>query len=759
MQKFPKDIAKENSVAAGGFLSNVVENDLDSLETVKTTEENPMSDSGLSEEAIRERIALDAINSYVKDKYYSASAARSNTENSWLASFYDWRGLYTPDEQAKIAARRERNPGAAAVFIKVAKTKSEAAYSQILDILFSGSKFPISVEATPVPEGIEDIVHVKGVNSPEVMAANGGQEADVNVGWDGDGQDIPPGATQQSLLDGALSRFKTLLSGRKVEPGPSDDKATEVQLHPADLAAEALEKVLQDQLMEDKAEFALRKAMQEMCILGTGIIKGPFNKFEVQHKYEQPDGRGGEIKYKPYTKEVPKFSWVSCWNFYPDPDATNLLDASFVVERHPMTAAQLRDLRNFPYFDENALANILRRPPTHMQNEWESQLKDSSTPAESSKYEVLEYWGWVDADLLRQIGSDKIDFEDNDVILGQVQMNVWICENEVLRLVVNPYTPQRLPYYMAPYEEHPYQIWGIGIPENMRDTTRLMNGHMRMAIDNLKLAGNVIFEVNENQLAPGQDMTIYDGKIFRKQGGAPGQSIYGIRIPDVSQSHLAMFDKSRQLTDESTGLPSYSYGQTGILSTGRTAAGISMLMGAASGAIKNVIRNVDHYMLAPLGESLFQWNMQFNHENLEIRGDVSIIASGTKSLMQKEVFTQRIMTFLQVTAQPDIRPWVNVGYFIKELAKGFDLDPDKAVNDLDIVKLYQEMLAQQGGMNGQANGQGNAAANQTGVPAGMGGPNGLPPGATGQGVSGGGIGVGAPATPGESSFSGRPQAA
>ena len=43
-----------------------------------------------------------------------------------------------------------------------------------------------------------------------------------------------------------------------------------------------------------------------------------------------------------------------------------------------------------------------------------------------------------------------------------------------------------------------------------------------------------------------------------------------------------MFDRFRQLADEATGIPSYSHGATGVQSTTRTAAGMSMLMGAAA---------------------------------------------------------------------------------------------------------------------------------------------------------------------------------
>jgi hypothetical protein len=73
-----------------------------------------------------------------------------------------------------------------------------------------------------------------------------------------------------------------------------------------------------------------------------------------------------------------------------------------------------------------------------------------------------------------------------------------------------------------------------------------------------------------------------------------------------------MYQISRQLADEETGLPSIMHGQTGVAGTGRTASGLSMLLGGASLSLKTVIKNIDDQLLKPLGEAYFQWNMQFN---------------------------------------------------------------------------------------------------------------------------------------------------
>ena len=124
-------------------------------------------------------------------------------------------------------------------------------------------------------------------------------------------------------------------------------------------------------------------------------------------------------------------------------------------------------------------------------------------------------------------------------------------------------------------------------------------------------------------------MKIFPGKIFRRQSGQPGTSINAIKFPNSTQENMMMFDRFRQLADEATGIPSYSHGATGIQSTTRTAAGMSMLMGAAALSIKTVIKNIDDYLLKPLGESLFHWNMQFNADIPIIKGDLEIKARGT----------------------------------------------------------------------------------------------------------------------------------
>ena len=443
--------------------------------------------------------------------------------------------------------------------------------------------------------------------------------------------------------------------------------------------------------------------------------------------------------YDPIIKTVPQVSHVSVWNFYPDPDANNMDEAQYVIERHKMSRTQLRNLKKRPYFRSQGIDAAIEQGENYDKKYWEDDLQDYQVDSGVDRFEVLEYWGVMD---MKTIEEHDIEIPEELESADELQVNIWICNDRVIRSVLNPFKPVRLPYYAVPYEHNPYSIFGIGLAENMDDTQTLMNGFMRMAVDNAVLSGNLIFEVDETNLVPGQDMQLYPGKVFRRQGGAPGQALFGTKYPNVSGENLQLFDKARQLADESTGLPSFSHGQTGVTGVGRTSSGISMLMNAAAGGIKTVIKNIDDYMLGPMGKNFFHFNMQFDFDK-SIRGDLEVKARGTESLMANEVRSQRLMQFLQVGANPNLAPWMKSQYIIREIAKSMELDPDKVTNNIEEAQEQAMIMQKQ-----QAEAQAQAGPAQ-----------GAPQPSDPTGAGNGNIGIGQVPTPDEQGFSGNePQA-
>jgi len=612
---------------------------------------------------------VDSIIPFVIDRYKRSEDYRYQDEQRWLKAYKNYRGLYSSDVQFTEAEKSR-------VFIKVTKTKTLAAYGQIVDVLFANQKFPLSVEPTELPEGVVGDVSFDP-NEPDQV-----REMQSPYGYAGDGNDLPPGATEISLLDklGSLeNKLEPVQDKLKEGVGTTPSAVT---FSPAMVAAKHMQKKIHDQLEESGASKHLRSSAFEMSLFGTGIMKGPF---ALDKEYPNWNDEG---TYDPKFKTVPQINYVSVWNFYPDPDANNIDEAQYVVERHKMSRSQLRALKKRPYFRDTVIDEVINIGENYNKMYWEDDLSDYAPEHGVDRFEVLEYWGMVDTALIEEHGVEiPPELQEFD----ELQANIWICNGKLLRMVLNPFKPAKIPYMAAPYELNPYSFFGVGIAENMDDTQTLMNGFMRMAVDNAVLSGNLIVEVDETNLVPGQDLSLYPGKIFRRQGGAPGQAIFGTKFPNVSSENMMLFDKARVLADESTGFPSFAHGQTGVQGVGRTASGISMLMGAASGSIKTVIKNVDDYLLRPLGEGFFRFNMQFDFDP-KIKGDLEVRARGTESLMANEVRSQRLMQFLSIASSPALAPFAKFQYIIREIAKSMELDPDKVTNNMDEAALQAEIM-------------------------------------------------------------------
>ena len=672
-----------------------------------------------TENSTQDDASTNNIISYVMERYRKSEDVRRQDEIRWLRAYRNYRGLYGPDVQFTEAEKSR-------VFIKVTKTKTLAAYGQIVDVLFANNRFPLTVDPTELPDGVVDSVHFDP-QEPEQLRQSNMDELVSPYGYRNDGREIPKGATAKTLREsiGALAEKLRDISGVKEGPGTTPSAVT---FEPAMIAAKKMQKKIQDQLEESNASKHLRSTAFEMALFGTGVMKGPF---AVDKEYPNWNDDG---EYSPLFKTVPQVSHVSVWNFYPDPDASNMDEAQYVIERHKMSRSQLRALKKRPYFRSSVIDDAISFGENYIKKYWEEDLADYAPDQGIDRFEVLEYWGMVDVQMLIEYGVDiPRELEEID----ELQANVWICNNKLLRMVLNPFKPARIPFMAAPYELNPYSFFGVGIAENMDDTQTLMNGFMRMAVDNAVLSGNLLIEVDETNLVPGQDLSVYPGKVFRRQGGAPGQAIFGTKFPNVAQENLQLFDKARVLADESTGFPSFAHGQTGVMGVGRTASGISMLMGAASGTIKTVIKNVDDYLLRPLGEGLFRFNMQFDFDPT-IKGDLEVKARGTESLMANEIRSQRLMQFLQVASNPALAPFAKFQYIIREIAKSLDLDPDKVTNDINEAAIQAELM--KGFQQEQAQQQGGAPAGAN------------PMDMTGAG--GGTIGTGAVPMPQEQGFSG-----
>jgi len=276
----------------------------------------------------------NAVVSFVSERFKRAEDAREGDEERWLRAYRNYRGLYGPDVQFTETEKSR-------VFVKVTKSKTLAAYGQIIDVLFGNNKFPLSVDPTVLPDGVSESVHINlDPASEEGFGAiqDAFTDAAPKPYLIGPDTELKPGDTIADIQKrlGGMSQKLNGISEKVIEG--QGGTASTVTFHPAMIAAKKMEKKIHDQLIESGASKHLRSMAFEMALLGMGVMKGPF---AVDKEYPNWNEEGD---YDPLIKTVPSTNHVSVWNFYPDPEAASMDDAEYTVERHKMSRNQLRAL-------------------------------------------------------------------------------------------------------------------------------------------------------------------------------------------------------------------------------------------------------------------------------------------------------------------------------------------------------------------------------------------------------------------------------
>ncbi len=591
---------------------------------------NPDEIAGDEEQS---RVILDNLGSKLTGKFEEWKTARREKETEWIESLRAYNGIYDATTQEKI------DEGRSDVFVHLTRTKVQAAYSRIVDLLFQSNDKHWSIEPTPVSEVSEEL---KAQMAQEV--------------------------------------FGLMMAG--VEP--SDDDVDAVVKELTDERAKNMELEMDDQLSEGGYEQIVKQAIGEACILGSGVVKGVTVGVEIDQRWgEGAEGWAIQATEKP----VPVLSLVSCFDLYPDPYATSMEDASGCYERHTPTRQQLRDLAKVMKFDQDALDDVLADHEKGNYEELDHERERrtiagfTSTSVDSGRFELLEYWGYVSGLDLESCGCEV---EDNT---ADYHANVWICGGRTLRGRLTPQRPEGLPYKVFPYEKVPHQFWGVGVPVQMKDSQTTLNSAVRAMLDNLAISSGPMYEVNRDLMVEGEDIKdLHPWRGFEREGGDPAHPMIRWYQPDSNTAGLEkVIDLFRRFTDEETNMPSYTHGQS-VPGLNKTASGMSMLMSAANVAVKGIIKNIDDYLIEPIIQSLYDWNMQWSDDG-SLKGDMQITARGSTTLVAKEIQSQRLLQFAQMTANPMDAQLTDRQYLLRTIAESMDIDANKAVPERDEQEL------------------------------------------------------------------------
>ena len=585
---------------------------------------------------------------YVNDRFDASEKARVNVEQDWINALKQYKGIYSAEVVNRIV------PSRSSAYVRITRTKVKTVDSRLSDLLFpaNGDK-NWEIYNTPLPELSE--------NKRKAIAQMYEEETKQPV-------------TPEQLT--VLIQKEAANQARKMSAA------------------------IADQLAELRYREIMRDVIHSGNMYGTGILKGPLVAItENKQYYKQNDENGGEKwALKDYDKIIPFAENVRIWDIYPDMEATNFDDCRYIVQRRKMNKHDVLKLAKRKDFSGKAIKKYVSLYPygNYTKKPFEVELQnvgDVTTPndqelSHSNKYEVLEFWGYVDSELLSQAG---VTIPEDKKGLIDIPANVWVLGDTVIKAALTPIDGVRWPFFAYYYDKDETCIFGEGIPSIMSTMQEMTNSAFRAMLDNAAISAGPQIEVNLDLLATDEDpREIHPFKVWLRTGTGSDASYPCIRsfeLPSYTTEFQRMLEVFRDYGDEITTIPRYMWGDTAG-GAGRTSSGLSMLMGSANMAIKDQVKNFDDGITAPFIRAMYHWNMQFNADD-DIKGDYAVVARGSASLIAKEMRTQYLIDFLQITQNEADANIIKRPEIIRNIADAFDIDSNS------IVMTEAEIQAQQ----------------------------------------------------------------
>ena len=630
-----------------------------------------MDDLGLPGEPA-EKVALDpeqlkGLGVTLSTKFAQYERDRKLAELQWAINARQFLGQYDQEVEKNLDPNRSR------AYPKYTRVKCVSMLSRLMNLLFQASDKCWGVSASAVPEL--------------------------------DQEDL------QTLLDKLLNDA----------PGqtPTDEVIEQAIREFAMSRAIRLEREIEDQLQElggsSSEDFVqlCRQVINSGIRYGMGVLKGPFTHIQNQRTWKKD--LNGRMMAVPLESYRPRFEFVPIWDYYPDMSARYLKSMEGQFERHVMSKHQLMMLKQRPDFIAAQVDEVLRLNPSgnYTRKAWETDVRAMGvqlqvTDVDRNKFEALAWEGYLSGKDLAAAGVTVPEDKENE----DLRCNVWFAPggNIVIKAELDPWstldTDGEMPmYHQFIFEENESTLMGTGLPQIMRDSQMNICAGTRMMIDNAAIMR--IFEINTELLSLNNDTTaITPDKIFYREDASPATAgipaIREIKL-DIRVSELsAMIQLFQGFADQETFVNPSTGGdmQKGPSEPFRTAAGASMIQGAAALPFKDVVRNFDRFVESVIG-AIVVFNRNFNADS-KLRGDFKPVARGATSLMAKEVLGIQLDNFA-TTLTPEEKQYVKMRELVRARARVRDLEvtnivvDDAAADAIDAAtsQRQQQVQAQQ----------------------------------------------------------------
>jgi hypothetical protein len=579
---------------------------------------------------------------------------RAEVETRWLEDMCQYAGVRSVQELSGTKGDRAASTsptGAASgsqVFVNITRPKTNRTEGRICDILFPADDKNWGIQATPVPDlatvakrgmqeaerAAEDATRLEGLNDPHAKNAEG------------------------------LGKVELL---EKAEDLGTQAAEAQAKIDEAGRRAELMEAQIDDQLVECQYSQKARDAIGWAVKIGIGVLKGPVLCDYGRGRWQKGDA-GFALAPQEGADRAPGVECTSPWAFFPDPSATCIADAEYVLERHLPSKRELRIMARKMGFDPVVVGELLeggsdRGSADDLRFLADIRLLTGETTPIEGRFVVWEYHGQLDvqeiAALIRAEGTEEADqraaeFEEDENPLDDRMVIAWFCNGRLLKLTeYYPMDSGELLYSVFSFEKGNASILGaIGVPRMMRDSQEALNAAWRMMMDNAALSTGPQILVDKTAVAPADgDWTMRPRKVWQwdSNNGSGGQAPFQAFNITMNQEQLAgIIALAQAFIDEETSMPRVAEGggnmenSPGVMPVGTMA----MLMNSAGVNIRRVVKNWDDDVTSPIITRIYDHNMQFSSRD-EIKGDMKVEARGTAVLLVREQQAQILLPLAQ----------------------------------------------------------------------------------------------------------------
>lgn len=606
---------------------------------------------------------IDSLAGQVRTHWTLAKTAKQqDAEKRIISALRAKRGEYDPDKLRKIQSQRGSE-----IYMMLFATKARQFKALLGDILLgTGEELPISIAPTPSPD-----------LPPEVV------------------QQIMQGATElvaQAEMSGVQlgsEQIRALLRDAK-------DHATAQMDQESRARCARAQRKIEDMLVEGGFVEAMDQFLDDLATSPTAFVKGPVVR-RMPTLAWQPGPNGMSTPVTTFANK-PQWERVDPLNLYPAPWARSVHDG-FLIEHHRLEPSALSDLIGQDGYDSDAIKACLDAHGVGGLREWltvDTQRADVESPGVSDPttgsnlIDALQYWGSIPGKLLLQWGMDKTQVADPSKVY---EAEVWLIGSWVIKAELNVDPLSRRPYYSDSFERIAGAFWGNSLYDTMRDCEDMCNAAARALANNMGISSGPQVWVMTDRMPQGESITeMYPWKLWQVTSDPSGSTALpmGFFQPTSNAQELMMvFDRYSLLADEVTGIPRYMTGDGSAGGAGRTASGMSMMIGNAGKTTKKTVRSIDLHVLTPLGQSAYYYVMRYVGDP-DMKGDLNVVATGALSFMVKDTAQQRRIEFLRETANPfdmQIMGMDGRAAVLRETAQTLDMNTDDVVPPISALRL------------------------------------------------------------------------